>query len=382
MTKETKALFPLAHVAAHLPLLKHKDVPGSVLMQTLHYALTRRRVAGSICEASFTAWLANCCAVTMIDGAGNLHIDARKDKTHRTMFTAHTDTVHSTGGTNAIRYDAAHSMWHADKGHALGGDDGAGIALMVHMLDAVVPGYYVFFRDEESGGIGSQWLASNMPALLKDFDRCVSFDRAGYHDVITHQAGGRCCSETFAEALAAALTRDDMSLVYVPDAGGVFTDSANMAEAIPECTNISVGYANQHGDREWQDVGFLQILARQVAAIQWDSLPTKRDPSLKEYPQQQHSFMKWGDMPATDKIDDFDEYVADSLSDAATGDPAALRAIVAEHLLPEHPEVARRHIDTQRVAARVYEEYADGIYVGVFDATHVLDILICDLYVD
>jgi len=381
MTKETKALFPLAHVAAHLPLLKHKDVPSTVLMQTLHYALSRRRVAGSICEARFTAWLANCCAVTMIDGAGNLHIDARKDKTHRTMFTAHTDTVHSTGGTNAIRYDVTQGMWHADKGHALGGDDGAGIALMVHMLDAGVPGYYVFFRDEESGGIGSHWLASTMHALLKDFDRCVSFDRAGYHDVITHQAGGRCCSETFAEALATALTRDDMSLVYVPDAGGVFTDSANMAQAIPECTNISVGYANQHGDREWQDVGFLQILARQVAAIHWDSLPTERDPRLDEYPQP-HTSMKWSDTPATGKIDDFDEYVADSLSDAATGDPAALRAIVAEHLLPGQPEMARRHIDTQRVMARAYEEYADGIYAGDFDATQILDILICDLYVD
>jgi len=252
---------------------------------------------------------------------------------------------------------------------------------MVHMLDAGVPGYYVFFRDEESGGIGSHWLASTMHALLKDFDRCVSFDRAGYHDVITHQAGGRCCSETFAEALATALTRDDMSLVYVPDAGGVFTDSANMAQAIPECTNISVGYANQHGDREWQDVGFLQILARQVAAIHWDSLPTERDPRLDEYPQP-HTSMKWSDTPATGKIDDFDEYVADSLSDAATGDPAALRAIVAEHLLPGQPEMARRHIDTQRVMARAYEEYADGIYAGDFDATQILDILICDLYVD
>lgn len=261
---------------SHLPLLD-KDSFDSVLMRTLATACSYKRDYGTRTEASFVAWLVNRLPVTHIDGAGNVHVDLRTTNTHRTMFTCHTDTVHSGGGLNAVRVDGR--FWRAD-GAPLGADDGAGVALLCHMIDAGVPGYYMFFRGEECGGIGSKWLAANMPATFAAIDRAVAFDRADYFDVITHQAGGRCCSDEFANALCSALgTGDDW---FIPSDGGIYTDTAELIDLVPECTNVSVGYKNQHGKREEQDIEFLQRLAALAVAVAWDELPTKRDPKVPD----------------------------------------------------------------------------------------------------
>ena len=139
----------------HLPLMTAMDVPSTVLMQTLWRALQVKRPAGSREEAAFVAWLVNRLPVTLIDEAGNIHVDTRTRPLSRTMFTAHTDTVHHSAGVNTIRIDRtdpARVLWRADKDACLGADDGAGVALLMHMLDAGVAGYYVFFRGEEIGG--------------------------------------------------------------------------------------------------------------------------------------------------------------------------------------------------------------------------------------
>lgn len=190
-----------------LPRLDVRHWFSNKLLDTLSYALTMRRGSCSRGEQEFVAAISRWLPVTMIDGAGNLHVDARRGHS-RTMFTAHTDTVHRVDGptTNSVIVDG--QFWRAD-GDALGADDGAGVALLVHMIHSDVPGYYVFFRGEEAGGIGSKWLAENMPDLCGEFDRAVAFDRAGYSDVITKQAGGRCCSDEFADALAGALTTEE-----------------------------------------------------------------------------------------------------------------------------------------------------------------------------
>lgn len=248
----------------------------NVLNTTLHMALSLKRPHGSTEEAVLATYMAQRHYLTMIDGAGNLHFDLRSSKENRTLFTAHTDTVHRDGGVNTYRIDG--KFWRGD-GDCLGADDGAGVALLAHMMSERVPGYYILFRGEECGGIGSSWLAENMPDLLAEFDRAVAFDRAGYYDVITHQSGGRCCSDKFADALANQLA--DAGLMYAPCDGGVYTDTAEFVDLIPECTNLSVGYKHQHSEREEQDVEFLGYLAEAVCKVQWDNLPVDRDPAPK-----------------------------------------------------------------------------------------------------
>jgi hypothetical protein len=330
-------------------------------------------------EAKFVSWLACRLPVTMIDGAGNLHIDTREGPQHRTLITAHTDTVHRTGGTNIVRYDDTdpnHITLRADEGSCLGADDGAGVALAYHMIVNGFKGYTILFRNEESGGLGSQWLADNMPQALAELDRCVSLDRAGGHDVITHQAGGRCCSDVFADALASALTTDDMMLCYTADDSGVFTDSANLTDLIGECTNVSIFYKSQHGDGEYQDITFLAALADQLVRVQWDDLPVVRKPGERD---DAFGFGKWASKYTTIRLDENDQYLIDALYAAADGDYAAIRGIVSEWINPERPEESLRLVDPMRVWETEYVEYAQGLEAGTMFYAEVLEFLSADL---
>lgn len=256
---------------------------GKNLTGYLANAVTLKRGHGSLTEAAYVAQLCSLLPVTCIDEHGNIHIDTRTAPEHRTLLTAHTDTVHRTGGKNAVKVDResepGQEFWRAH-GAALGADDGAGIALVCHLIDHGFKGYAVLFRGEEVGGIGSKGLAESQPELLQEFDRAIAFDRAGYYDVITHQSGDRCASDEFAQALA-----DQINLagdfMFCPDAGGVYTDTAEFTHLIAECTNLSVGYFRQHGDGEYQNVTFLQKLAEALLTVNWDSLPVVRKAELE-----------------------------------------------------------------------------------------------------
>lgn len=195
----------------------------------------------------------------------------------RTMFSSHCDTVHHTSGRQVVKYDEDTKMIWIEGEECLGADDGAGIWIMRQMIAHGVPGTYLFHMGEECGGIGSTGIATHHEDFLARFDRAVAFDRAGRCDVITHQGWGRCCSDEFATALAGSLNEYGLSME--PDNTGVFTDTANYVEDIPECTNLSVGYDRQHTKHETLDVEFLIDLRRAVLCIDWESLPTKRTPA-------------------------------------------------------------------------------------------------------
>lgn len=233
-------------------------------------------------EGAALAWLHRevvpKSAVTWIDGAGNLHIDLREDAGNRTLFVAHVDTMHRVEGTNG--YTVTDKGFYMAQGAPLGADDGAGIAILSVLMQSI-PAYYLICRGEEQSGVGSKYIAKEYPDLLKQFDRAVAFDRRGYSDVITHQFRGRCASEAFAEALSDQL--NDQGLLYMPCDGGVYTDTAEFVDLIPECTNISCGYDFEHSDREQQDGNYLNDLCIAALNIDWDSLPVVRDPGDDGY---------------------------------------------------------------------------------------------------
>ena len=366
---------PLRPRTDHLPVLRLDDMPSTTLMRTLSWALSLKRPYGSIAEARFVAWLANRLPVSLIDGAGNLHVDLRTDLTHRSMFTSHTDTVHNNGGSNVVRVDG--DFWRADEHAALGADDGAGIALMCHMIEAGVPGYYLFCRGEESGGIGSSWLADSMPSIFTNIDRAVAFDRAGYSDVITHQSGGRCCSDIFADALATALTTEEDW--YLPCSTGVYTDTAEFTKLVPECTNLSVGYAHQHGDEEKLNVKFLVNMAKQLVQIDWDALPVKRDHTKRE-PSHRHSYASvgeinlksFGDIDWADKDDEDEDDINPAelelmvaIEEAMDGSFVTLLDLIANYADPENPAHVVRMLSAKPLTDAVLEEYVDLLGNGL-----------------
>ena len=198
------------------------------------------------------------------------------------MFTCHLDTVHHVDGTNPIHFDG--QMITADGGECLGADDAAGAYLMLEMIKRNIPGTYIFHLAEEVGGLGSDFIVEHADEKwLNSFNRCISFDRKGTDNIITHQFN-RCCSDVFADALGDQLAMvSDGSLIYISDDTGVFTDSANYVDYIPECTNLSVGYYNEHTSDEMQDFNHLSELLEALVLVPWEDLPTARDPDIVEH---------------------------------------------------------------------------------------------------
>lgn len=247
--------------------------PQERLLELLKY----KRPDGSQTEEMFVHKFIECYPHTKFGPMENIVIVIPGDD--ETLFSCHTDTVHHTHGIQKLMFDPMMGVVYKNDGECLGADDTTGVWLMLEMIDAKVPGTYVFHRGEERGGIGSSWLAKHEPDFLKKFKRAVAFDRKGTTSVITHQAGGRCCSDVFADALCVALGDE-----WEPDDGGIFTDTANYTELIPECTNLSIGYDFQHTKDEMQNVEFALCLRELVINLDWQSLPTERDPEDIEIP--------------------------------------------------------------------------------------------------
>lgn len=255
-------------------------VTGAADVDELLVMLTYARAHGSDGEALFVErFILPLPGITGIDNWAWRVVVPRADGTPAdTLFSSHVDTVHpdSANPRQGVDYDANLGVACPAGPHVLGADDAAGVWIMRQMIAAGVPGTYVFHRCEERGGQGSEHLALKHGEWLEGFARAVAFDRRGTADVITHQGWGRCCSNKFAKALADALNEE--SLNYAPSDGGVFTDTANYTELIAECTNLSVGYAHEHTEREMIDVEHLCALRDACLKVQWDELPTQRRP--------------------------------------------------------------------------------------------------------
>ena len=242
----------------------------------LDRALSTKRPHGDPSTQEFSDWLANQLPGCRIDAVGNIHFTTGRE---RTLFCAHVDTVHETGGTNRLQKDALY--WRAHDA-PLGADDGAGVALLMHMIRAGVPGHYLFTQGEEQGCIGSGELVQSEGDLLRGFDRAIAFDRKGTSSVITHQRGQRCCSDNFATHLAAQLNVSGMGLALKPDATGSYTDTGEFTHLIGECTNVSIGYAYAHSDNEYLDLVHFEAMCHAAVRVDWESLPKVRTQMIAE----------------------------------------------------------------------------------------------------
>jgi len=362
----------------------------SILHKTLARALSVKRPHNTPAVSDFTEWLFNALpaelkSFTSVDGAGNLHIDNRIAGS-KTLFIAHVDTVHKEVGANKIRKTATH--WYAD-GAPLGADDGAGVAMLMHLIHADVKGYYIFSQGEECGGIGAKHIATHHTDLLAQFDRAIAFDRRGVDSVISHQGMGRCASDVFCEALANDLNAFDDTLMYSPDDTGVYTDTAEFTDIIPECTNISVGYYSEHGDQENLDIVHFEALSKAVLKVMWDSLPTDRDPTVPEYKEYKYNTAWWsnygvyGDATTHNKQVDSkyfgtwqdDDYwqtedLLDGLYDAMAGSYDFLLEQISEAVYPEQPDLALRFLNRRLLTDELLQEAL--IQARTYDATTVL----------
>ena len=86
----------------------------------------------------------------------------------------------------------------------------------------------------------------------------------------------------------------------------MFTDTANYTGIIPECTNLSVGYSNEHSVAESQSVAFLLDLRDKLLALDTDKLPIVRDPSESDIPASWASYSYGGNSYSRNFRRDYD----------------------------------------------------------------------------
>jgi acetylornithine deacetylase/succinyl-diaminopimelate desuccinylase-like protein len=205
------------------------------------------------------------------DGFGNLwlHIEGVP-----VLWSSHVDTCHRQGGEQSILIDnGLVRLPSGSPSNCLGADCTAGVWLMTEMIAARVPGLYAFHRGEERGGLGSRYVARHEPEQLEGITAAIALDRRDTCSIITHQAGSRCCSDSFARSLAAAI-----GLQHRPDPTGVFTDTANYVDLVGECTNISVGYSDEHTPLETLNLDYLFRLRDALVSIDTRHLIRSRQP--------------------------------------------------------------------------------------------------------
>lgn len=210
------------------------------------------------------------------DEYGNVFVLVGDGEQADIAFTCHTDTVaRANSKPPKVKMTKGGVMFVSNPHEAdcLGADDAAGIYIMLEMLEHGVTGRYCFFRDEEVGCQGSSWSVKDRTGFWTGVKAMISFDRRG-DGIITQQRFARCCSDTFALELAKRLGRPASALQ-----SGIYTDSAEFMQEVPECTNVGVGYMHEHTPDEVLDTVILEdLLQHCVAPGTFSNLPIERVP--------------------------------------------------------------------------------------------------------
>jgi hypothetical protein len=210
------------------------------------------------------------------DGCGNYFITVGENST--TLFTCHLDTVSK---RDKVKHVIEGNIIKTDGTTILGGDNKAGVCILMYLIEQQVPGTYYFFVGEECGTIGSRWALQHGENFFKKFKRAVAYDRRNQGSIITYQRGRRCCSDEFADALSKEFEKHDM--VYHRDNTGVYTDTAVFVNVIQECTNLSAGVVGEHTNSEYIDIEYCEAVAKASALIDWENLPSIREAKEEYY---------------------------------------------------------------------------------------------------
>ena len=305
--------------------------------------LTYARPDGSVTEQVFVDRYLTPLGFTR-DRWKNLRLEiANPDGSRpKVLFSSHMDTVARKEGIATVHYDGTFAhMSNKSKRQGfgcLGADDTAGIWLMMRMIRNKVPGVYVIHHAEESGGIGSSAIAQRDHEFLAGIDIALAFDRMGTNEIITHQGGRRTASQGFAWSLARQLGGK-----YQPSDAGTYTDTAEYADLVHECSNLSVGYYNQHTERERLDVPFLIDLSERLIACDWTMLNVERTAG-------EDASLMWGNYRC--RWDEEDALVGIDRTD----DRTRARLYDLEECVREFPDVAAELLAGMGITADDFEE--------------------------
>ena len=185
--------------------------------------------------------------------------------------------------------------------------------------------------------------------------------------------------------------------MYSPDDTGVYTDTAEFTDIIPECTNISVGYDHEHSQQECLNIHHYELLSQAVLQVQWDKLPTDRDPTVPEYKQTKYDTAWWANYSVYDDAtahnrrldskyfghlhdDDYweTEDLLDAIDDALDERYDFLLELISEAVYPEDPKIAVRFLNRRLLTKELLQEAitmahtydSATVLCTLFDAIH------------
>ena len=240
-------------------------------LDTVKAMLSYRRPFGSKSEAEYIDRFITPLGV-QTDKFGNRFLIIGEEKP-TILWSSHTDSVHNAEGYQKIQMTGSKiHLPKKSKSNCLGADDAAGNWIMMEMIMAKVPGLYVFHFGEEVGCRGSGGIANETPEFLDGIKAAIAFDRRGFDSVITHQRS-RTASDAFGSSIAAQLPSR-----FKNDPTGVLTDTKIYMSIVPECSNISVGYENEHHPDETLCVNHLFELRDYMIKIDASKFVIERDP--------------------------------------------------------------------------------------------------------
>lgn len=144
-------------------------------------------------------------------------------------------------------------------GGILGADDGAGVYIMAKMIEANIPGVYLFTMDEEIGSKKGINLLDTRGA-----EYAIAFDRRGQTDLCIAQMGEKLASYHFGEQIAKAFGFEMCR--------GIYTDNFNLKGKVTEIVNLSVGYMDEHTERESLDLVYLEEMTKKCLEFDWEGL--------------------------------------------------------------------------------------------------------------
>ena len=148
---------------------------------------------------------------------------------------AHMDTVFKVP-PKEFYYDSEQCVLWSPQG--LGADDRAGVFLIMKIIQAGYKPSVILTTDEEKGALGAYAFIKRFPAPLVNTNYVIELDRRGSFDCVFYD----CDNKDFVKYV--------QKFGFV-EAQGSFTD---ISEICPEWeiagVNLSVGYVEEHSDRE------------------------------------------------------------------------------------------------------------------------------------
>lgn len=215
------------------------------------------------------------------------------------------DNIASLDVSSVINTDAA----------CLGADDGAGLAVMLNLLQRGILGGYCFTTGEECGGIGALEVTRDTrgKAFLRQYKISIEIDRRGKDEIVHEQGAGKCASVEFTQWLC-----DELKMGHKPSEFGSYTDVSDFAEFICENVNISAGYVGAHTTNEQVCLDYLDRLADSLSNVKWDITKVKRtenDYGFKKLGKNDYNFYDdlyggWNKLNSYTQADDAKNYLA------------------------------------------------------------------------